>query len=91
MGLSPNPSYASGGGFLSGAFWCPSGQGYVFIQDYPSLFFETQSQTLFALRAGPHGYSIPFVRPGRGVGRLLLVTFRQWKGTKDCRGAPGFP
>ncbi len=24
-----------------------------------------------------------------GVGRLLLVTFQQWKGTKDCRGAHG--
>ncbi len=33
LGYGPKPSYASGGGFLSGAFWCPSGQGYVFIQD----------------------------------------------------------
>ncbi len=36
----------------------------------------------------PKGYSFPVVRPGRGVGRLLFVTFQQWKGTKDCRGGP---
>ena len=37
----------------------------------------------------PKGYSFPVVRPGRGVGWLLLVTFQQWKVTKDCRGSPG--
>ncbi len=39
--------------------------------------------------AGPYGYGFSIVRPGCTRGRFLLVTFQQWKVTKDCRGPYG--
>ncbi len=61
----------------------------TFLHFCPGKSGKTRRGFFVPCRAGPHGYGFSVVRPGRSVGYLLLVTFQQWKVTKDCRGSPG--
>ncbi len=95
VGLGSKPLSASGGahdiGFLLSALAVPGVTFCLLLSSNGKVPKIAGVASGGPLRpsGGLYGHSFPVVRPGSARGRLLLVTFQQWKVTKDCRGSPG--